>query len=312
MAKLVLAEFNVENLFLSMEYYQGEDLSDLKEPAWKDFALPQVRRQQKPLRKLWGLARTISEMNPDILLLVEVGGRESLANFNQHFLQNRFDPYFVDGNSSRAIDLGFLVKKGLPFEISVHSNRHLPVEVKSYLGNHTAKFSRDVAELRLKKKGALELIVFLTHLKSKISSDHDFRGNDMRAAEAAALAALYRTRRAEFSGTPIVLGGDFNSSLESSELAPLLETDLLDFQSLLGRTPEERSTYVHFDYRDTAHPQVLDYLLVSPELKEKISQRSGVHRYRGFYDLPEPLPESLRERFRQPSDHFPLLLELML
>src|SRR4051794_1224904 len=113
--ELTICEFNVENLFVSMAYYEGQDLAQVSEQQWKEFALPQLRKKQKPIWKLWGLAKAIDEIDADILMLAEVGGSESLETFNRCFLGERYEVFFVEGNASRGIDLGYLVKKDLGF-----------------------------------------------------------------------------------------------------------------------------------------------------------------------------------------------------
>jgi len=312
-ARLKICSYNVENLFLALEYHRGEPFDGLSEMQFRDLALAQFRRRQKPLRKLWGLAQAMLDISADIFMLVEVGGADSLHNFNRHFLENRYDVYFLEGNSKRNIDLGFLVRKERHLSVEAHSNRELPVDVHAYQGSYRAKFSRDVAELRILDGDHPALICLLTHLKSKISSDQDFRGTDLRSGEARALKNLYEARREKFPGVPILIGGDFNADLGSEELKPLRESDLTDFQDLIGTAPEERTTIIHINYHAEALHQVIDYILVSPELKNGvIAEGSGVYRYKGFYDIPDPLPATLKEKFRLPSDHYPLVLNVEL
>lgn len=291
-----------------MAYYSGQDLRETSEADWKAAAVAQMRRRQKPIWQLWGLAKAIQDIDADILMLVEVGGEESLQLFNHHFLNDRYIPHFLAGNARRGIDLGYLVRRGLPFRAEAKSNRDLEVEVSTWTGKVTSRFSRDVAELRLAQEGSLRLILLLTHLKSKITSDGDFQGKDVRTAEAMALAHLYSRRREEFPSVPIIVGGDFNAELGSLELEPLNWTDLTDLHDLLGTLPDDRVSLVHFDFAGRAHFNVLDYLLLSPQLKQRVvPQCSGVYRYKGFYDLPEALPTTRKERFQMPSDHYPVV-----
>lgn len=310
--QLTLCELNAENLFISLEYYDGGDLEQLSESQWRKLALPQLRRQQKPLSKIWGLSEAILDINPDVLMLIEVGGRESLENFNHYFLKDAYIPHFIETNSSRSIDLAFLVKKDLNLKAKAMSNKDVTLSLGEDRGfNATARFSRDVAELHLLSNNCLELILLLTHLKSKISTDTDFQGRDLRRAEAQALAHLYRKISAQHPETPIVVAGDFNSQLQSFELEPLTQTDLLDFHEIRGTPPEERVSLIHFDHTGKAHPQVLDYILVSPHLKNKIvKDQSFTYRYKSFYQTPHPLPTTVHQRYHMPSDHFPLVLTL--
>lgn len=309
--ELRICEYNVENLFLAMEYYEGEDLSTLSEATWKKLALGQLKRRQKPLHKVQGVAKAILDIDADLYLLVEVGGRESLENFNRYFLADRYEAHFVEGNSRRSIDLGFLVRRGLGLRAETRSNRDTPVEVHSRHGKYETRFSRDVAELRLYDGKALRQIVLLTHLKSKLGSELDVQGKDTRTGEAIALAGVYERVRREQPGVPIVVGGDFNADIASLELELVSRTDLVDFHDVIGTPRSDRTTFVHVGFFERTTDLVLDYLLVSPELRDRVvAEKSFTYRYKGFYGLPHPLPQTMKERHQMPSDHFPVVMTI--
>jgi endonuclease/exonuclease/phosphatase family metal-dependent hydrolase len=308
---LTLCEYNLENLFISMEYYAGQDLRAVSENEWRSFALAQLQRKQKPLYKLFGIAEAIEEIDADILMLTEVGGKDSLDYLNRYFLQDRYVVHFVEGNSTRGIDLGFMVKKGLPFKVEARSNRDTPVEVHTYQGKYTTRFSRDVAELRLSRNHDLKFILLLVHLKSMLSTEQDYKGKDVRTAEAMALTEIYQNLRIEHPAVPIVVGGDFNTELSSLELELLQRTYLTDFHDCLETPYEDRVSLVHFEVDGKPRPHVLDYLLISPHLCDRIlKEKSYTYRYKTFYDVPEPLPDQPQTRYRKPSDHYPLVLTL--
>ena len=84
--ELAICEFNTENLFLSLSYYGGQKIEALSGQQWRELALTQLQRKQKPLWQIFGLFKAIQETDPDILMLIEVGGKESLENFNRHYL----------------------------------------------------------------------------------------------------------------------------------------------------------------------------------------------------------------------------------
>jgi endonuclease/exonuclease/phosphatase family metal-dependent hydrolase len=306
---MTICAYNVENLFLSLEYATHSDFERLTEAEWRALALPQLRNRQKPLAKTWGLAEAILDIAPDVLMLSEVGGADSLHNFNRHFLADRYDAFFVDGNSGRAIDLAFLVRKGLGLRAEARSNRDLPVEVLTWQGKRMAKFSRDIAELRLHDGSGLRVILLLVHLKSMLTTEQGYRGRNVRTAEATALAEYYQGLRATSPDVPIVLGGDFNASLESQELELLARTDLVDFHEVLGTPREDRVTYIHFDHEGKPRPESLDYLMISPHLRDRVvGERSCVYRYKGPYGVTAERPDSMAKRYRMPSDHYPQVL----
>lgn len=307
---LTLCEFNVENLFLSMAYYEGKPIEEISESQWTNLALSQFQKLQKPQKKLWALAKTLQEIQPDIVMMVEVGGEESLQNFNRHFLADAYDLYFVEGNARRGIDLAFLVNRNLGLPVEARSNRDLQVEVSTWLGKEKAVFSRDIAELRLSNaKGGLILILLLVHLKSKLGSGGDVGGKDLRTAEAFALSEYYEKLRLAYPDVPIVVGGDLNEELSSLDLARLQHTDLTDFHEVLGTPREDRISYVHYDYYGIPQPKVIDYLLISPHLVDCIvHEKSATYRYRGHYGERELLPTTRKERSMLPSDHYPVVL----
>jgi hypothetical protein len=244
-------------------------------------------------------------------MLVEVGGEESLHNFNQHFLVDRFQPFFLEGNSKRGIDLGFLIRKDLDWRPECLSNRETPVEVHTWKGKIISRFSRDVAELRLHEGCQLKIILLLTHLKSKISTLEDVGGKDVRTAEAIALAGIYEKLRKDLPDVPVVVGGDLNTDISSLELEVLRRTDLQDYHDIAKTSPEDRVSLVHFDFFGRPRHSVLDYLLVSPHLQDRVvKSKSYTYRYKGFYDVAEELPRLLKERYQMPSDHYPLVLTL--
>lgn len=308
---LKICEFNLENLFISMEYYKGQNLEQISEQDWKSLALAQLQKKQKPIQKIWGLAQTILEIDPDVLMLVEVGGKDSLENFNQYFLKQKFTVLFVEGNSTRSIDLGFLVKKEIRYRTEVRSNKETPIEITNALGKRISRFSRDVAELRLYDADDLKLVILLTHLKSKLSTEQDYQGKDARTGEAEALVRIYEKLRSSFPTVPMIAGGDLNADLSSLELEFLKRSELIDFHDCLQTPVEDRVSFVYFDYFGRPHPDILDYILISPDLCDHVVKtKSHTHRYKSFLNLPEELPGSPQKRYQMPSDHYPLVLTI--
>ncbi len=61
-------------------------------------------------------------------MVVEVGGRSSLANFNKHFLNDRYEVRFERSNSERGIDIGYLCAKNSPFAYFLKSHNDEKLE----------------------------------------------------------------------------------------------------------------------------------------------------------------------------------------
>ncbi len=335
--RIRIVQFNVENLFIFLDHYQGQDLARVTEKEWQAFSASTTAN--KPLAHVRDLARAIRDLDPDILMLCEVGGRESLSNFSQHFLGDRYAPHLLEGNSDRGIDLGYLVKRSLPFTYDLISHKHraidflYPHERQSQEAgyNHlrsgritSHRFSRDVLELRVFEATAGEMssqpcaVLMLVHLKSQLDRSRiDPGGRDRRRAELHKLLNIYREIHDEFQGnTPVILGGDFNGvaawpSPDEEFRAIYDETHLRDCLEVAGIPHDERFTYQQlYRNRPGVHRQ-LDYLFVPPELEKRVNfEETWVFRFRDELGMTQILPRNLNEKKMLPSDHYPVVLTL--
>ncbi len=104
---------NAENLFLLSDQELKAEHLKLDPIRWR--SLSTSIYENKPLDKLNQLTLVIKKSNPDVIMLCEVGGIESLTNFNRLFLNNAYSPVLIEGNSDRNIDVGYLIKKDLGF-----------------------------------------------------------------------------------------------------------------------------------------------------------------------------------------------------
>lgn len=215
--RLRVTEFNVENLFVLLDHYQGQDLSRISEDQWQGFSSSTIAN--KPIDEVRNIAKIFSELNSDIYMLCEVGGRESLENFNRHFLGDRYRVHLIEGNSDRGIDLGYLVSKALPFKVDLISHKHRSIDFlypherqtkeTGYSEKPTGslcshRFSRDVLELRLFVPDATLpcLVLMMVHLKSQLDRDRiDPLGRDRRKAELEKLVKIFIEITDEFKGT---------------------------------------------------------------------------------------------------------------
>lgn len=316
-----IVQLNAENLFLLMDLYQGQDLSELKEKEWQKLSTANV--PNKPLHKTRQLAKALLEIDAEIVMLNEVGGLESVENFNRYFLQDRYDTHLIEGNSTRGIDVGYLTRKGLSlkFLLTSHRNRPLNFLYPHEVGEQNLKlkshfFSRDVAELRAFRPGenAPLFIILLTHLKSKLDPDGiDPGGRDRRSAELKTLLSIYRDVKNETEGKiPILVAGDFNGWAQRGrfdpEFAPLMETDLIDVFDVTEKPSLERNSQVQILRQGGSENVQIDYILLSKHLHPFLQPEGCfVYVYRNELGLPV-LPKNMDERDHLPSDHFPVVV----
>ncbi|MFZ4405668.1 MAG: endonuclease/exonuclease/phosphatase family protein, partial [Pseudobdellovibrionaceae bacterium] len=315
---------NAENLFLLFDTPPTQKILDLNEDEWQK--LSSSLYENKPLEKTRRLAESLKKIDADIILLCEVGGYESLKNFNQLFLQDQYSVCLMEGNSQRNIDVGFLIRKGLDFYFDLQSNKNRPI---NYLYPHerrtlsgktpqvSHKFSRDVAELKLFKKDREKpfLIVLLTHLKSRLDPERiDAGGFERRQAELKTLLEIYQDLLKAYPMCPMIVAGDFNGNASPQQTDEEFKTiysttDLKDVLDLSNIPQQQRITFHQVRPNSTADQPAadgrqLDYCFLNTPLQNCLKKDSAkVLRYNDFFGLPIDTPATLHEKLNMPSDH---------
>lgn len=325
---LKLMVLNAENLFLLFAKPPSKEILKLDALQWKRLSTPIF--ENKPIEKCRGIASLILKAQSDIVCLTEVGGLESLENFNLLFLDSQYSPCLIEGNSDRNIDVGFLIKKNSPFYFDLETNKNFNIDfhyeneknaiargdaVKASAGH----FSRDVAELKLFKNDRDKpfLVVLLTHLKSRLDPEKiDANGFLKRQAEMKALVSLYQSIQQNFPTTPIAITGDFNG------LAGRLETDK-EFQLIYDQTDWEdvlqtnnvpqdaRATYYQIKNSNSAEGRQIDFAFLNRLAQSHLKIGSAsVLRYLDEFGFDLPPPTSMETKTTLPSDHYPIIFEL--
>lgn len=279
---------------------------------------------RKPIEKTEWIARTLREINPDIAMLCEVGGKESLDLLNTRYLKDDYHTALLPGNSDRGIEMGYLIHKRFPLTHSLLSHKdkvlnfNYPHEILEHRKNQTRlkthRFSRDIAELRLTKDGEVKIIFLLVHLKSKLDKEGiDFGGELRRKAELHSLIETYNQRRAEFPRTPVIVAGDMNGQAQRQKPGPEFEalyhhTDLEDVLEVIKEPHDRRFSYFHFGQGNVKEGSQLDYILLPPELHSMVKkEESGIYQYRDPHGVLVNFPEDSFQRYALPSDHYPVV-----
>lgn len=320
--------FNVENLFLLFDQQVPAHFEKLNEIQWQ--RLSNSVYENKSLKKTIEIAKIILEEKPDIMMLCEVGGEESLKNFNHFFLKNDFDVFLVEGNSDRNIDIGFLVRNNSPFISKINSNKHrklnflYPHEALSKktgypVGKESQLFSRDCAELHLFTNGQADpfIIFMLAHLKSRLDPEKiDPGGVERRTAELQACIEIYKELTSKYPNTPIIFSGDMNgyagrNSKESEFSIIYNQTDLSDIFEITNLGLESRSTYYQIKNGGYADGKQIDYCFIPASLQSHINHKiSYVYRFKDEFGFPLSIPNNLLAKSKLPSDHYPIFFTL--
>ncbi len=313
---------NAENLFLLLDQQLPQSFESLSESEWQRFSTSVY--PNKSLHKLLKLKKYLDELDSDIILLTEVGGEESLRNFNQFFLNNNYRVALIEGNSDRSIDVGFLIHKRVPTHFSIVSNKDRPINFlypheRNIPGHPSHKFSRDAAELHLFQSDMNKpfFIFVLTHLKSPLDPEGiDPFGMARREAEFKTLLEIYKKLNAQFPQTPIALCGDLNGNATrhntDKEFLDLYQaTDLEDVLEVANKPLEERVTFYPLKGGALLPGRQIDFALLSSQAKPLLDSNAAyVFRYeialRG-----RPLgPQTFEEKQSLASDHYPLVFRL--
>jgi endonuclease/exonuclease/phosphatase family metal-dependent hydrolase len=308
--------FNLENFFLTTEsLVPSRGLVNLKDKT-----------------KVEDIAHMIKAIDLDVCALSEVGGRSSLEEFVRLYLENKYDVHLIDGNSDRGIEVGYLVKKDLPLDTLLISHKDRPLDFiypNDEIENQKAKdkgleppygkqkFSRNVLELQLIHQDSKQQFnIFLVHFKSQWDRrGDDFKGRAHRQAEVEGLAKIVRERKDQSPSSHIIMTGDFNGRVKGDKTDPefhalraLKFKDILEVKDL---PQKEKFSMVQFNQGQREFIQ-LDYILIQEETLPLINkEKSSLIRFRDRQGNQIPLPKSIYDRNRLPSDHYPLIMTLI-
>jgi endonuclease/exonuclease/phosphatase family metal-dependent hydrolase len=267
--RLKIATFNAENFYLLLD----RDYSPAEFRALTDSQVQlmnaSIYNPNKNLDKIAAIAATILGRDLDFVGLVEVGGMETLRNFNRYYLDGRYDCFLHEENSRRGIFVGALVKRGRFHKVQASNVRGV--------------FSRNLLEVRL-RFGSRDLTFFVVHLKSHYGLEN---GIDIRMGEIQQLCRILPRR-------DCLVMGDFNGIAipgeHQFEFEPLLALPFRDVLEAMGVPPAERVT--HYYFAPQPHFNQLDYIFCSNDVQ--ILEAATVVDF---------VPATRDERLWLPSDH---------
>jgi exonuclease III len=298
--KLNIGSYNVLNLNHSVGKYQDINGQRVFVPDSK--AKPEWQQRE--------VANAIKETNLDILVLQEVEGINALEDFASNHLDDLYYPIVMKGNDGRGIEIGFLVKKNLPFEINMQSYKEMTWQ-DPLSGNQTEKlFSRDLPVMNIyfsnaQPRGPPDMVLIGTHYKSQRGSGSDPTSKVMREAQVKETARIIQQLKDKHGPkTPILLAGDFNADINSSEFSHLKEGGMLH-EALDAKNvdPKERVTHSYHPRDGETKYSQLDAIMFTPDFTQYVEE-AGVYRYKDANGNVKPIPRTYEERELNPSDHF--------
>jgi endonuclease/exonuclease/phosphatase family metal-dependent hydrolase len=250
-------------------------------------------------------ARVISEVDADVLCVVEVENRPLLQRFHDGFLFKQFlesggkSGYefiiLIDGNDRRGIDVAVMSRMPIKWirshihERSLYNDRWIPT------------FSRDCLELQIELPTEKQLHLMVNHFKSMgYSPPNDPQSNLRRKGQAGRVAELVNEH--DLQNEYVIVAGDLNADATSPSLSPLLANDGL-YNVNLELDPSQRGTY------RTGNKQ-LDYLIISEALKDGL-QNVHIER-KGMYSKKWEHYDTVTGRRTEASDHGAVIADFLL
>ncbi len=286
----------------------------------------------KPEQDTAAIEKILAKENLDIIALQEVENISAVRLLIERpSLRDKYDVHLIEGNDSSGIDIGFIVKRDLPFR-TVLETRKDDTWIDPLNANKGPQklFSRDLPILKIFAKeqaaNAPPIMVLIgTHFKSKRDRSGDPESAILRQAQIERTADIIDQLRQTWpkgnganQEVPIVLLGDFNGDLNmgrlpnavagQNEFLALYQKARLQDTFDLGTQPaplDARITHTYHPHDGPTHKTQMDGILVNAAAASAVRSSQTV-RYVDENGQVLPIPNTYDRRRQQPSDHFML------
>lgn len=286
MAKITIAQFNLENLF--NRYILLADPVDRQSPHVQLVGIANIDYEGNPLSEATtqiqrnSTAQAILENQPDILAVEEVENIWTLRCFNDEYLGGYFDRMILlDGNDGRGINVGLCLKYGSNVEVSdirthidevyANSGEAKPKRVERYYNSskkeivvQNALFSRDCLEVDVNASGK-PLTFLINHFKSQ---DGTKAAENLRKAQASRVAEI--AANIQNSGRLPIVIGDLNEDWSVKGNLKALKDMVVSSNTMVDPFVSIEDNWTHY-YSVANETSRLDYILIDASLKGAIS-----------------------------------------
>jgi endonuclease/exonuclease/phosphatase family metal-dependent hydrolase len=363
--KLRIATFNIENLSSRWKFAEVSRAEVAPAMSLAEFAQPKEREVaersmaltvEDDKRQMTALA--IAETRADIIALQEVDSLRVLEAFFANYVHRLADIRYghfklVAGNDRRGIDVAFAARRNLAAADSVVAKSYReatfgdlgvydPALAEFGIKPSDRLFNRDCLTVTVPVHDT-SLTMFICHLKSMSNGKGDGRHATMplRRAEARGVRRIIEEHFGPgFRDANWIIAGDLNDyrlrlkrSGQVEETVPSGIDTLLDkcaYNPVDTLPAHERWTHYHRAWSHEEERIVeehvqLDYLLVSPALKERVREVSIIRRGLPYRvpldprDVDRSIPTLASKGDRYPrvgwdrpkaSDHCPVVIEI--
>lgn len=333
MPQIRIATFNIENLLSRFDFFRYGKLT--KEPVLEILSV-EPDEEGTILRKALHVsltddsrqmtAQAVRETKADVVCLQEVDDKDVLDAFHKYYLEKAPEGHYgwrrlIEGNDRRGIDVAVISRHRI--QVTSHSDITFADfglfndKLLEYgLSEGDSIFRRDCLEVEVKWDNS-KLFIFVCHLKSMCNGRDETKC--VREAESAALKRIIHDKyQGNEANEDWVIVGDLNDykyrngqQFNDTGLETLFQNNF-SFNIIENLNPNERWTQY---YPGENALQQLDYILLSPKLKQKNANANpDIIRKGQPYRVPglENAPRYPRVGFDRPkaSDHCPVAVTL--
>lgn len=228
------------------------------------------RDYPKPEAEKYLIRRLIRSINPDILLLQEIGSLPYLKELRSDLSLEGMDyPHYAHLSASDEIrHLAVLSKRRIDEVV-----KHVDLGFKYLDGRETVK--RGMLEVSFADKEGLETQIFVVHLKSRWSDDdRDPESNLRRTREAEACRNRIIERTVDSGKTRYIVAGDFNDHPNSGTMRRFSHRGELTIGNLLSAADRRGHVWTHYYARESSYMRV-DGFVISPDLLPNVVEERG-------------------------------------
>lgn len=260
-----VASINVQNYLLMDRWIDGR---------WK-------RDYPKPEKEKRALRSMINQVDPDVLLIQEIG---DLPFLNELWMdlnvtdgaQFHYSSWMQGSYEEEERHLAVLSK--IPFlSVSKHSELSF-----NYFGELTRP-SRGLLELRFSSNQQVWTL-FNLHLKSKWTErEDDPEANIRREKEARAMRDFIRRKYPPGTNPLYIVAGDFNDHRNTAALRRFTQVNDTELTWMLPCEDQNRHFWTHYYAKQDSYAR-LDYLLITPAMKN-FYRSDSAKIYDGYHTL---------------------------